>query len=303
MSRFDDILQLPGLPAPKLIEDLSFETLLDRQMAEYKRLWPEFADETEFEPVRAHLGVDAYVENLLRQRINEAAAASRLATATGKDLDIIGASRRRNIPRLVLDPGDPDATPLIAPTYEDDEAYRARIQLGPESYSVAGPEGAYVFWAMSVAGVADATAVSPAPAEALVTVLAIEGDGAADEGLLVQVAEAVTDKTRRPIGDRVTIEAATILSHTLRVTLSIPAGPSPELVLVEAQARLAAYLAERRGIGRSLPVSGLHAALTVSGVLDVALEVDGAPIASVGIVAAAGEAIHISAAEIVTVVQ
>jgi len=30
---------------------------------------------------------------------------------------------------------------------EDDEAYRARIQLLPESFSVAGPDGAYEFWA------------------------------------------------------------------------------------------------------------------------------------------------------------
>lgn len=300
MSRFDDILQLPGLPAPKLIEVLSFDVLLNRQVSEYKRLWPDFEDETEFEPVRAHLGVDAYVEELLRQRINEAASATRLATATGKDLDIIGASRRRNIPRLVLDPGDPDATPPVDPTYEADEAYRSRIQLGPESYSVAGPEGAYVFWAMSIAGVADATAVSPLPAEALITVLAEDGDGTADEALLVDVAGAVTDKTRRPIGDRVTVQSATIVAHTIEATLSIPPGPSAELVQAEAQARLSAYLAFRRGIGRGLPVSGLHAALSVGGVEEVTVLVDGAPIAADGIVAGAAEAIHITSAEILT---
>lgn len=293
MRRFDDIIQVPGLPAPKLIEELAFDALRDRQLAEYRRLWPEFDDESEFEPVRAHLGVDAYVELLLRQRINEAAAATRLATATGADLDIIGASRRRHIDRLMTDPGNPDAVPPVPATYEDDEAFRRRIQLAPESYSVAGPEGAYVFWAMAVAGVADATAVSPAPAEAVITVLAHEGNGTADAALLNAVAASVTDATRRPIGDRVTVRSATIRTHTLGIALSVLPGPSSDLVEAEARARLAAYLAARRGVGRGMPLSALHAALTVTGVDRVALTVDGAPIATGGIEVADHEAIHI----------
>ena len=32
---------------------------------------------------------------------------------------------------------------------EDDENYRERIQLAPESFSVAGSEGAYIYWARS----------------------------------------------------------------------------------------------------------------------------------------------------------
>ncbi|EFO30932.1 baseplate assembly protein J [Roseibium sp. TrichSKD4] len=292
MSRFDDIIELPGLPAPKLVEPVHVDVLQQRQRDKYAELYPDFEDETEFEPVRAHFGTDAWVESLLRTRINEAASATRLATATGSDLDIIGASRRRKIKRLVLDAGDPTANPPREPVYESDEDYRRRIQLGPESYSTAGPEGAYVFWALSVPGVADATAVSPEPCDVLITILAEAGDGTAAEELLAMVVEATTAKNRRPLADRVNVQSATIRHHVLSAILRVFPGPSWKLVEETAQANIDTYLESRRSIAKSLPVSALHASLQVAGVHEVILLLDGNPIGS-GIEIGEFEAAHI----------
>ena len=63
---------------------------------------------------------------------------------------------------------------------ESDPDFRRRIQLAPEGFSVAGPEGAYIFHALSAdPGVLDACATSPSPGEVVVTVLARAGDGTA----------------------------------------------------------------------------------------------------------------------------
>ncbi|NIK10165.1 phage-related baseplate assembly protein [Xanthomonas arboricola] len=104
-----------------------------------------------------------------------------LAFATGTNLDHLGALL--GVARLVLDPGQPENG--IAPTYESDVAFRRRIQLAPEGFSVAGPEGAYIYHALSAAAdVMDASATSPAPGQVLVTVQSRTGDGAAPKALL-----------------------------------------------------------------------------------------------------------------------
>ncbi|XHF77136.1 hypothetical protein R3J27_08275 [Xylella fastidiosa subsp. multiplex] len=46
-----------------------------------------------------------------------------------------------------MDAGDPSKG--IPPTMESDAAFRRRIVLAPEGYSVAGPEGAYIYHAIS----------------------------------------------------------------------------------------------------------------------------------------------------------
>jgi phage-related baseplate assembly protein len=121
---------------------------------------------------------------------------------------------------------------------EDIEAYRARLQLLPESFSVAGPDGAYEFWARSANpgivdakvwmpeldlqsfaeflepwGITDATGFYNAlgdyyresgtgPGNVNVTVLMQDGELPSEE-ILNQVKETLSEKTRRPLTDYV----------------------------------------------------------------------------------------------------
>jgi len=90
---------------------------------------------------------------------------------------------------------------------EENEPYRERIHNAPDKYSVAGPEGAYIYWAKSAhQEIADVAVVSPADATVQVVVL-LSGGRLPDEIVLQNVADAVTPKNRRPLTDKVTVVA------------------------------------------------------------------------------------------------
>lgn len=90
---------------------------------------------------------------------------------------------------------------------ELDEPYRDRIHNAPDKYSVAGPEGAYIYWAKSAhQEITDVAVVSPADATVQVVVL-LSGGRLPDETVLQSVADAVTPKDRRPLTDKVTVVA------------------------------------------------------------------------------------------------
>jgi len=91
-----------------------------------------------------------------------------LAYALGSDLDHLGALL--GVKRRLLDPGDPSKQqPAL---YESDENFRRRITLAPESFSVAGPECAYIYHALGAhADVLDTSVSSPAPGQIQVYIL------------------------------------------------------------------------------------------------------------------------------------
>jgi hypothetical protein len=147
---------------------------------------PTFTALVESDPAYKVLEVCAYREMLIRERVNTAAQAVMLAHARGADLDQLGALLGTEC--LALDPGNPDEG--VAPTMESDENFRRRIQLAPEGFSVAVPEGAYVFHALSAdTDVLDASATSPAAGEVVVSILSRMGNGAASAALLDHVAQ------------------------------------------------------------------------------------------------------------------
>lgn len=265
LRRFDDVIEVGHLPQPKLIVETPVELLVERQLAEYRRVWPDWQDDVEYEPARAHLHVDAWEENLIRRRINEAAAATQLATATGADLDIHGYARR--VERKLLVAADPTATPAVLAVHESDDDYRRRIQLAPESFSVAGPEGAYVFWSMVAETSADVTAVSPEPADALITVMTFDGyRGEADATAIGNVNAALDDDRVVPFTDRIAIQSVTAVPFDFDATIFVKPGADGEVVRAEAAKRAAAYTDYVRYIGRQVEPVGLYGALAVPGV-------------------------------------
>lgn len=129
-----DAVNLSQLAPPDVIEELDFETILAAMKTELIGLMPELADvlALESEPVVKILEVCAFREMLVRARVNDAARAVLLATATGTDLEHLGALY--GVRRLLLDGGDDGTIPPIPPTYEDDDSLRLRIQLAPEAF-------------------------------------------------------------------------------------------------------------------------------------------------------------------------
>ncbi|HBR8416437.1 TPA: baseplate J/gp47 family protein [Klebsiella pneumoniae] len=262
-------IDLSQLPQPTIIEELDFEEILIEVKAVMVAAYPVdqqtaviAALALESEPLNIIAQAIAYREMLLRQRINEGAAASMLSHATGEDLDNIAANL--DTERLVIT----EATDTTDAVKESDEALRLRAQAAFEGMSVAGPSAAYEYFARSVSGkVADAKASSPAPAEVVVAVLSTEGDGTASPELLAAVAEAVNDEDVRPIGDRVTVRSAEIVDYEIDVTLYLYPGPESEPIINAADASLQKLLKQNdKKISRDVARSAISAAVHVQGV-------------------------------------
>jgi phage-related baseplate assembly protein len=271
-------MDLSQLPPPEVVEQIDYERILTERKAYALSLWPESQQEEiakrlalESEPLTKLLQENAYREMLLRQRVNEAALANLLATAQGSDLAQLAANY--NVRRLVIQPGDPTANPPLPELLEGDDSLRERAQLAWEGLSTAGPRQSYIFHARNADGrVADATAQSPSPAVAVVTVQALQGDGSADAALLAVVAAYLNDEDRRPVADRLTVQGAQVLAYQVRATLHLNTiGPEAEPVLAAARKRLLAFVHRRRRLGMEVSASALHAALHVEGVRKVEL--------------------------------
>ena len=271
-------MDLSRLPAPDVVEKLDFETIYAERKAALIALYP--ADQRadliatlalESEPLCKLLQENAYREMLLRQRINDAARSVLLAFARGADLDQLAANV--NVARLVVVQAQPDHFPPLAAVMESDDDLRERALQAFEGLSVAGPRNAYVFHARSADGrIADASAISPAPTEVVVSLLAKAGDGTAPADLIAVVSSALNDDNIRPVGDRLMVQSAKVVRYEIRATLYLQQGPEAEPILQEAQRRVDAYRNALRRLGRHINRSAIIAALHAEGVKRVELQ-------------------------------
>jgi phage-related baseplate assembly protein len=263
-------VDLSQLPAPDVIDEISFEDILASALADLVSRAPEFDALVESDPTMKALQVASYVALLTRQRINEAARAVMLAYAAGADLDQIGANY--SVARLTLDPGDAAAVPPLPAIYESDTDLRRRVQLSPEAYTVAGSAGSYVFHALGAdPEVRDAQAVSPAPGVVTIYILSRLGSGAAGVDLTDAVDVVLSADNVRPMTDSVVVQSASVTEYQITAALTVYPGPDAEIIRATSQAAALAYAAAQHRLGYDVTLSGVYAALHQAGVQNVAL--------------------------------
>lgn len=272
-------IDLSQLPAPQIVEQIDSELILTERKAYMISLWPieEQAEiaarlDMDSEPLAKLLQENAYRETIWRQRVNEASMANLLAFAKGPDLEQLAGNY--NVKKLVIQEGNALAVPPVPRLMESDDSLRERAQMAWEGLSTAGPRNSYIFHARAADGrVADATAESPSPAVAVVTVQSLLGDGTASADLLALVNTYLSDEDRRPVADRLLVQGAQILNYQVKAQLFLlSSGPESEPILAAAEQRLLAYVHQRRRLGMEVSESALHAALHVEGVRKVELE-------------------------------
>jgi len=255
-------IDLSGLPAPEVIAQPTFETRLAGKLASLIAAAPEYTALLESDPAMKLLEADSYDETVLAQAFSDAARGMLIAFATGPRLDHLAAMF--GVERL---------------TEETDTALRQRLQLAPHSFSVAGPELAYVFHARSAhPDVADATAISPTPGQVVVTVLSASGNGVPASAVLDAV-RAVVAGPVRPLTDEVIVQAATLVPFGITARLWVFAGPDQGLILQTALDSLNAHIAASRKLGRDVTRSSIIAALHVGNVQRVELDAPATDIA------------------------
>lgn len=272
-------IDLSRLPVPDVVETISTEAQIAAIKEVVLSMVPELAEVLALESETSVKLIEAlaYFGVLFRARVNDAADATMLARATGADLDNLGALFGAE--RLTVTAANPDAIPPVAAVMEADAAFRGRIQLALEGFSTAGPRGAYLYHALSASGdVLDASIVSPAPGDVLVTVLSRTGEGTASAELLALVDTALNDEDVRPLCDHVIVQGAAILPYVVTAELTMFDGPDTGPVLATALAAVETYVADCHRLGRAVRRSGLFAALHQAGVERVTLSAPAADI-------------------------
>lgn len=273
-----EIVDLSKLPAPKVLEELDYETLLTERKAKFLSLYQDESEravmaarlELESEPITKLLQENCYLQLLERQRINSAAQATMLAYATGTDLDVIGGNY--NVARKVIQVEDLTTHPAKLEILENDEDFRIRIQLAFEGLSVAGPRNAYIFHALSAhERVADVSVSSPTPASVLVTVMSSDNNGIPTAEILQAVRNKLNDDDIRPIGDRVTVQACTNTNYQIHAKLHVYRGPEVEPIKQVARRNIEQYVKDKRRLGRDISLSGIYSELHLEGVQRVEL--------------------------------
>lgn len=260
------------LPAPQVIEALSFEAIYQERLAKFQELYPDFALVLESDPAVKLLEVMAWQELLMRQRINDAAKACMLAYAVGTDLDALAANFQ--VQRLIITPGDPDANPPVEEVAESDDRLRERVQSALEGITTAGPRESYRFHALTASAlVADVGIDSPDPGsgKVRVTVLSIDPSGVPSEPLLDTVRAALNAEHIRPLCDLVIVQGPEIIESPIVATLYRKAGAAGDVAAAQARAALDTWLLSVRRLGAGLPRSGIDAALHQPGMSRVDL--------------------------------
>ena len=274
MASSYDVINLSALAVPDAIVVPDAADIFTRWLARLRELEPEFDALVESDPAYKQGEINAYQLTLAFQRVNDAVRAVFLASARGADLDQIGAGF--NVSRLVINPGDPDAVPPVDPVYEDDDAFRERIQLSWAQLNTAGARNAYRFHAKSADNdVLDADAYGPEthnrPGEVDVYVLSRTGSGEASPGLTEKVMSELSADEVRPLTDYVSVKSATIVSYAVTAELDIPDGPDAQTVLENAISTLTSYTLLSHRINGLVPLSAIYAALQQPGVSRVRL--------------------------------
>jgi phage-related baseplate assembly protein len=269
-------IDLSTLPAPDVVEALSFESIFAAMLSDLRTRDATFDALVESDPAYKILEVAAYRELLIRQRVNDAARAVMLAYSGGADLENLGALF--GVTRKTITPANPNSVPPTAAVMESDSSLRYRIQLALEGLSTAGPVGAYQFHALSVEGVKDAAVAGPPdtdPGVVRVTLLGTEGDGAVDSSVIAEVEAVLNDEDVRPLTDTVEVQSATITTFEVIATLYINQGPDPLLVRDAALASVQEFVDKQHKVGADIRLSALYAALHVAGVDRVVLSAPG----------------------------
>jgi phage-related baseplate assembly protein len=249
-------IDFSSIPAPLIIEELDFETILQAMIADLQSRDPSYTEILESDPGVKILEVAAARELILRQRINDALKATLLRFAISNDLDNLAAFY--GVSRL---------------QGENDEALRARTIERVMGSSTAGGKAWYRFQALTASPlIADVNVDSPGPGEVRVAVLSKEGDGTADAELLALVDDVVQSDAVRVITDTVTTVSAVI--ETVNVEADIWLLPdTPIAVFNGLEATLRAAFAAEAGLGWDVTLSWLIAQLQRPGVQRVRLNV------------------------------
>ena len=161
---------------------------------------------------------------------------------------------------------------------ETDDAYRERVLLAPESFSVTGSVGAYQYWARAVSPsicdvhVANAKDSKDEDIGGTVAITVLTKTGLPERELLTQVYNEVSGERKRPLCDTVVVNAPETVDYTLNAELVLFTGANALEVKTAAEQAWASYETRRREkLGCDIVPLDVMNVLKVAGVYNVNL--------------------------------
>ena len=277
-----ETLDLSRLPAPTLAET-DFEARLHDLLARFKAFWTEAralrpdlpaydVEMLETDPAVILSEEFAYGDIRVRQAINDAANALRLAKAAGGDLDHIAATYHRTTRKLIV-PANPQAG--IPALYESDDDLRSRAQLAPEALSDMGlTPGGYVYRVRTAFAdrIKHVYPINRGAGRVELRVLARTGDGTVGPALLTEIIDAFRAEEGAQTTDVLTILSAEIAHVAAGVTLILPPGPDPTVVKAQARSNLIALGAALHRLNAPFYREALSAAAHVGPTITVRVD-------------------------------
>nr|WP_255725090.1 baseplate J/gp47 family protein [Photobacterium sp. OFAV2-7] len=234
------------MPPPEVVQQLDAVSTRTRMLNRYAELQgvdvPKVGD-----PL--HNAVSAMSEEVTRarQEFQDISLENMVAFSSGANLQHLGAAR-----------------PVEKFDKETDDQYRRRVQMAPEGFSVAGPDGAYIFHALNAhEDVLDASVLSPTPLKVDLYVLSRTGDGVSSPELCQTVFDYLDGQTKRPLNDHLDVYSASIKPYRIVVELHMPLGPGESQTINTAWQRLNKLAEDTHVLGGEVALSALYAAAHV----------------------------------------
>lgn len=264
-------VDLSLLPPATVIETLDFDTIYQEMLTQFRAMAPEYTLLLESDPVVKLIQAISYRELIWRSRLNEVAQSNLLATATGADLDNLGAFK--DVARMVVTPANTTVTPNIPAVMESDDRYRVRIQLANRAISTAGSVYHYKYWAMSAdARVVDAAVYSPdydngfnMGGQVIIALLSSETGGVASQDLITKVSEVVGRNDIRMLNDKLSIVPAAAIHFSVTAQIKLYPNISQDEIQ-NAINRLQTAFANAQGLGRDVTRAWLIGVMISSGI-------------------------------------
>lgn len=239
-------IEISQLPPPEIVQQLDASIPRDRMLARFAELMgtnvPKAGDPLYF--AFSAMGEEV---TRARQEFQDISLENMVAYATGN-----------NLQRLA------DWRPVEKFDTETDDEFRRRVQMAPESFSTAGPDGAYIFHALAAdEDVQDAYPDSPDGFIVDLYILSRTSDGTAPQTLLDKVNSYVSKDNLRPLNDKLTVKSAIIKHYVIEVELTLPNGPGESETITQATKRLQSLVTETHVLGGQVSLSLINAAAHV----------------------------------------
>lgn len=151
---------------------------------------------------------------------------------------------------------------------ESDESYQERIWLAPESYSVAGPEGAYKYWAKTYSSAIGDVVANSDQAAGEVDIAFLLSDGSIPGPETISgLQEFLKNDGIRPLTDKVVVSSPAEIKYSISLTYYIDRSNATTAVSIQTavDAAVQEYILWQRKIGRDINPSKLVSLIMAAG--------------------------------------